>query len=222
MTVPLTRFESLAPVTLPHGFYAVAGKRLLDVALVLISAPIVVPALVVILLATWIEGGKPLYVQHRVGRDGRVFRCWKVRTMVQDADRALEALCKANPDIAREWSLNQKLARDPRITRLGRFLRRSSLDELPQLWNVLTGTMSLVGPRPFTPDQRAIYAGGRDCSYYRLRPGLSGLWQVSRRNAGTFAERVIYDDAYYLNLGPAQDLRILWQTFAVVLRATGL
>jgi lipopolysaccharide/colanic/teichoic acid biosynthesis glycosyltransferase len=175
-----------------------------------------------ILLATWLEGGSPLYLQARVGRGGALFRCWKVRTMVRGADELLARLVEEDDDIAREWHHHQKLTRDPRITRLGRLLRRSSLDELPQLWNVLNGTMSLVGPRPFTPAQRGLYAGGRgDLAYYDLRPGISGLWQVSRRNAGSFAERVSYDEQYGRSVSLLTDLSILWRTFAVVLRATG-
>jgi lipopolysaccharide/colanic/teichoic acid biosynthesis glycosyltransferase len=142
--------------------------------------------------------------------------------MVRGADELLARLVEEDDHIAREWLHHQKLTRDPRVTRLGRILRRSSLDELPQLWNVLNGTMSLVGPRPFTPDQRALYAGGRgDLAYYGLRPGISGFWQVSRRNAGSFAERVSFDEQYGRSVSLLTDLSILWRTFAVVLRATG-
>ena len=193
-----------------------------DICLVVLALPVVLPVLALMLLATWVQGGKPLYRQRRVGLGGQEFLCWKVRTMVQDADRVLADLIARDPLIAEEWRTNQKLARDPRITRLGRFLRRTSLDELPQLWNVLNGTMSLIGPRPFTPDQRALYANGCDSAYYYLRPGLSGLWQVSRRSAGSFADRVHYDDLYCQQMGLAFDASILWRTFMVVLRATGL
>ncbi|MCX8508430.1 MAG: sugar transferase, partial [Rhodobacteraceae bacterium] len=105
---------------------------------------------------------------------------------------------------------------------LGRFLRRTSLDELPQLWNVLNGSMSLIGPRPFLPAQRSLYAAGRPAAYYELRPGLSGLWQISRRSAGSFAERLAYDEDYGRDIRLTSDLAILWRTFAVVLRATGV
>lgn len=222
MTVPFSDFSVSSPVRPYTRLYEGLGKRFLDLMLVLLAAPVAVPLVGLILLATWREGGRPLYVQHRIGRGGQLFRCWKVRTMVQDADAVLAQLIGSDPALADEWHLNQKLSRDPRITRLGRFLRRTSLDELPQLWNVLNGTMSLVGPRPFTPEQQGLYAGGRAAAYYSLRPGLSGLWQVSRRNSGSFSERVAYDDEYSRSVSLWSDALILWRTVLVVLRATGI
>lgn len=223
MTVPFADFSDVTPVRSADSFYSTTGKRLVDVALVLLAAPVVVPLLAVIILISWAESGSPLFIQRRIGRGAREFRCWKIRTMVKDADAVLARLMAQNAAVAREWAVNQKLARDPRITRFGRFLRKSSLDELPQLLNVLNGTMSLVGPRPFTPEQKSLYAEGRaDASYYSLRPGLSGLWQVSRRNAGSFGERAHYDEDYSIRMCLSFDLEILWRTFAVVLRSTGL
>ncbi len=222
MTVPYSDFSSSSRVHAASNIYESVGKRCLDLILVLIAAPVAVPLVALILLATWREGGRPLYVQHRIGRGGKQFRCWKVRTMVQNADRVLAELIVSDPVVAQEWHHNQKLTDDPRITRLGRFLRRTSLDELPQLWNVINGTMSLIGPRPFTPDQRALYAGGHHAAYYNYRPGLSGLWQVSRRSAGSFAERVAYDEQYCRNVSFLGDAAILWQTLFVVARATGI
>jgi lipopolysaccharide/colanic/teichoic acid biosynthesis glycosyltransferase len=142
--------------------------------------------------------------------------------MVPDAEASLTRLLAADAGLAAEWARDQKLAHDPRITLLGRFLRRTSLDELPQLWNVLTGEMSLVGPRPFLPEQESLYAdGGRDAPYYLLRPGITGLWQVSRRNAGTFAERSDFDGRYAARVSLIGDLAILLATIRIVLRATG-
>ncbi len=161
MTVPFPDFSDVTPVRSARGAYSATGKRAIDLALVLLSAPVVLPFLALVLMVTWVEGGRPLYVQRRIGLGGREFRCWKVRTMVQNAAQVLDDLVRNDPFIAREWELNQKLAKDPRITWLGRFLRKTSLDELPQLWNVLNGTMALIGPRPFTPDQVPLYAGGR-------------------------------------------------------------
>lgn len=222
MTMPLPAFDDALPVRSASNFYSKAGKRLIDVTLVIIALPVVVPVVLMILVMTWAEGGRPLYRQRRVGLGGREFSCWKIRTMVQNAERVLAELVARDPKIADEWNRNQKLANDPRITLLGRFLRRTSLDELPQLWNVLNGTMSLIGPRPFTPDQKPLYADGRDSAYYHLRPGLSGLWQVSRRSAGSFADRVHYDELYSQQLSLGFDAGILWRTFSVVMRATGL
>ena len=193
-------------------------KRALDLVLVLMVLPAV--ALVVFLLAVAImlNGGRPFYSQMRLGRGGRAFRLWKLRSMVPDADARLQAYLDENPTARAEWETTQKLKDDPRITRVGRLLRRTSLDELPQLWNVLRGDMSLVGPRPMLPSQRSLYPGR---AYFTLRPGLTGLWQVSKRNEASFAERATFDADYHRRLSFALDIRVLAATVRVVLRATG-
>ena len=198
--------------------YGRGAKRLLDVILVLICS---VPVLItVLMLAACVarDGGRPFYQQFRVGRDGRVFRMWKLRTMVLDADTTLEDYLQKTPGARVEWDSAQKLRDDPRVTRCGAWLRRTSLDELPQLWNVLTGEMSLVGPRPMLIEQRALYPGE---DYYDLRPGITGLWQVSSRNLSTFAERAEYDSRYAAQLSLGMDIGILARTVAVVFRGTG-
>ena len=200
------------------GIYRGFVKRMLDVLLVLLGAPFVL--LLVLILAALIasDGGKPFYCQDRVGLGGRVYRIWKLRSMDVDADEKLAAYLDANPAARTEWDHSQKLRRDPRITRIGQFLRRSSVDELPQLWNVLRGDMSLVGPRPMMPSQRAFYPGE---AYYLLRPGITGLWQVSARNESGFAARAGYDSEYDRTLSLATDLRLLAATVRVVARGTG-
>jgi lipopolysaccharide/colanic/teichoic acid biosynthesis glycosyltransferase len=150
--------------------------------------------------------------------DGRVYRIWKLRTMVHDADARLEAHLRADPSARAEWNSKQKLLDDPRITPMGRILRKSSLDELPQLLNVVRGEMSLVGPRPMMVSQQRLYPG-RD--YYRLRPGLTGLWQISDRNASTFADRAKFDAVYNRTLSFGLDFGILISTIRVVIRGTG-
>jgi len=130
----------------------------------------------------------------------------------------LEYHLRKDPEARREWDEAQKLKRDPRITRIGRFLRKSSLDELPQLWNVLKGDMSLVGPRPMMVDQEALYPGR---AYFELRPGITGPWQVSDRNESSFADRARFDNQYLDSLSLSVDLTILFRTVAVVLRCTG-
>ncbi|MFN6951063.1 MAG: sugar transferase [Albidovulum sp.] len=203
--------------------YAGAGKRLFDLCLVALVLPVALPLVAVIALVTAMGGGQPFYSQLRVGRNGKTFRCWKIRTMVRDADAALARILAQNPDLAAEWLHSQKLARDPRVTRFGAFLRKTSLDELPQLWNVANGTMSIVGPRPFTPDQAELYPGGRGAAdYFHMRPGITGLWQVSKRNRSSFAERAVYDSAYFAQLGLLFDIRIILRTVGVVLRGTGV
>lgn len=193
-------------------------KRLLDIVLVLVSAPLVIPLVGFMALLVLLDGGKPFYSQLRIGRGGRTFRIWKLRSMAPDADKQLKNYLAENPEARREWSQMQKLQHDPRITRVGRMLRKSSLDELPQLFNVLSGSMSLVGPRPMMPEQKALYDG---TAYFKLRPGITGPWQISDRNACSFAKRVSYDEDYDRELSLWTDLRILAKTVLVVLRGTG-
>lgn len=200
------------------GLYRNGAKRALDLVLVLASLPVVVPVIALLALLVMRDGHAPFYTQARVGKNGRIFRFWKLRSMVRDAEGHLAAHLARDPAAKAEWDHAQKLKSDPRITPLGRFLRKSSLDELPQLWNVVKGDMSLVGPRPMMPDQRALYPGR---AYYALRPGITGPWQVSDRNECSFAERAGFDTLYEETLSFAGDLRILGATFAVVLRGTG-
>lgn len=197
------------------------AKRMLDLALVLAAAPFVLPLLLPMIALIRASGGPVLFGHVRVGRDGRPFRCWKLRTMVSDADARLRRHLAEDGAAAAEWQATRKLARDPRITALGRALRKSSLDELPQLWNVFRGDMSLIGPRPVTAAELAEYDPPARAAYLALRPGITGLWQVTGRNALTLAERSRLDRAYAENFGPAQDLRILMRTVPVVLAGTG-
>lgn len=204
--------------TLKPWFYRSMVKRPLDALLVLLTAPFVVPVVLFFAFLVLRDGGKPFYSQTRIGRNGQLYRIWKLRSMVVDADERLAAHLADDPEARREWDETQKLRHDPRITRFGRFLRRSSMDELPQLWNVLKGEMSLVGPRPMMPEQREMYDGE---SYFQLRPGITGYWQVSDRNRTSFSARALYDDVYDRNLSFTGDLGILMRTVGVVMRATG-
>lgn len=198
--------------------YRNGGKRLLDMLVVVMSSPFVLLVIALLALCVARRGGRPFYTQDRVGRNGRTYKIWKLRTMVLDADQHLEAYLDKNPDARREWDSTQKLKADPRITPIGRFLRKSSMDELPQLWNVLRGDMSLIGPRPIMTSQTELYPG---TAYYDLRPGISGSWQVSARNESSFAERATFDTAYNSNVTFTEDAKILLATVRVVLRATG-
>ena len=200
------------------GLYRSFFKRVLDVTLVLLSAPLVLMIVLPLMVYILRDGHSPIYWSERVGRRGRIFRMMKLRTMVPDAEAKLEAHLAAHPVDAAEWTATQKLKCDPRITGFGRFLRKSSLDELPQLWNVLKGDMSLVGPRPMMPNQRQLYPGR---AYYALRPGVTGSWQVSDRNESTFVARADYDLAYSHDVTLKNDLGLIWRTLAVVLRGTG-
>lgn len=193
-------------------------KRLLDILLVLLALPIVLPVVLVLALLVARDGHSPFYRQERVGRGGRSFMLWKLRTMVPDAKGELDRYLEANPSAREEWDTYQKLQDDPRITGIGHFLRRSSLDEVPQLWNVLKGDMSLVGPRPMMPEQRDLYPGN---AYYMLRPGVTGPWQVSDRNNSTFAQRADFDAHYAERVSLVTDVKLLMATVGVVLRCTG-
>jgi lipopolysaccharide/colanic/teichoic acid biosynthesis glycosyltransferase len=217
---------SQAPAALRDGWrmpakrrvYRDVVKRWLDVAFIIAALPIVLPVMLVLVAILKAGGHSPFFVQERVGQGGQIFKLWKLRTMVPDADARLAEHLEANEAARQEWDAYQKLSVDPRITPFGQFLRKSSLDELPQLWNVLVGDMSLVGPRPMMPDQQDKYPG---TAYYVLRPGLTGTWQISDRNASTFAQRADYDADYERSLSFWIDFSILVATVGVVLRATG-
>ena len=202
-----------------HGFYRDAGKMVFDWLLVLASLPVVVPLIGILAFLVVLDGSAPLYRQLRVGRNGKIFRMLKIRTMVPDAEHTLQDYLEKNPEARAEWEHKQKLRYDPRITRLGLFLRKSSLDELPQLWNVLRGDMSLIGPRPMLVDQRPLYPSLS--YYYLLRPGITGLWQVSDRNESSFVDRAKFDTDYYNDLSLQMDLSIFVRTIGTVLRGTG-
>lgn len=223
MSAPWLDIRSESAVRVNSSVYVPFGKRILDLAFIALITPFVLPLLAILVLLTSFSGGNPLYAQRRVGKDRKEFNCWKIRTMVQDADSVLQHLIASDPDLAAEWNKNQKLAYDPRVTAIGRLLRKTSLDELPQLWNVVTGDMSLVGPRPFTPEQTAMYLRGRsDAPYFHVQPGITGLWQISLRSKGTFAERADYDQLYAGAMGFGLDMSILLKTSLVVLRGTGV
>ncbi|MEL7027007.1 MAG: sugar transferase, partial [Pseudomonadota bacterium] len=184
----------------------------------LISAIVWLPVVLLLALAAAADGHAPFYTQKRVGRDGRVFRIVKLRTMVPNAEQRLAEYLASNPDAKAEWDARQKLEHDPRITRVGHILRVTSMDELPQLFNVLLGDMSLVGPRPFMEEQKSLYSG---LGYYRVRPGITGLWQVSERNGSEFAYRAVLDDEYERTLSFKADMSILRRTVGAVLFCTG-
>jgi len=212
-----------APVVPPleqSGLYARFGKRVLDIALILLSLPITLPIIALCALALWIESGPPFYWQDRIGRGGRRFRIVKLRTMVRDADALLAKYIATDPAIREEWNRTQKLRHDPRITRVGNILRVTSFDELPQLWNVLKGDMSLVGPRPMLPEQADLY--GDDACYTSVRPGITGLWQVSARNQREFSYRAKVDAVYCRSLSLWRDLVLMVRTVGVVVRGTGV
>jgi exopolysaccharide production protein ExoY len=167
------------------------------------------------------DPGPVLYKGHRIGRNGVAFRCLKYRTMVKDADYVLKHHLASDPRAAEEWEQTSKLKNDPRITPLGKILRTTSLDELPQLFNILIGEMSFVGPRPIVTAEIPKY-GTYISSYLRARPGLTGAWQVSGRNDVSFERRVTLDREYVENWSLMRDVSIIWKTFGAVITARGV
>jgi len=210
-------FEAGNPGQEP-SLYRSFGKRVFDILFVIVVAPVGLMLVAIAAFLTVLGGQLPFYLQPRVGKGGRLFRMLKIQTMVSNADAVLDAHLAQNPAARAEWAKKQKLENDPRVTRLGEILRKTSLDEMPQLWNVLKGDMSIVGPRPMMVDQRSLYPGN---AYYALRPGITGPWQISDRSEGSFAGRAIFDAEYNQDLNLKTDLSILARTAGVVLRCTG-
>ncbi|WP_408902970.1 sugar transferase [Methylobacterium radiotolerans] len=198
-----------------------AAKRGLDVGVAVAALFLLLPLLLLIALIVWAGDGKPPIYRHmRIGRDGRTFGCLRFRSMVVDGDAVLSAHLSANPQAQAEWAESHKLSHDPRITPIGQVLRRTSLDELPQLWNVLRGEMSLVGPRPIVPAEVARY-GRAFATCFAVPPGVTGLWQVSGRSDTTYAERVALDLDYATRWSLRRDLAIMLRTIPAVLAQRG-
>lgn len=196
-------------------------KRTVDIVLSAISVILVSPLLLLILLAVVVESpGSPIFIQRRVGRYGTTFGLIKLRTMVPNAEERLRDCLAASPPLREEWHRNRKLRQDPRITRIGRSLRRFSLDELPQLINVLIGQMSLVGPRPVPADEGTMF-GAQWPVVLSVRPGLTGLWAVSGRSDVTYSERVALEVEYVRSCSMRSDLAIIARTIPWVLEGQG-
>ena len=202
----------------PKGHWP--GKRMVDVVGVLILLAILSPVIVGVVVCLLRSGGPMVFRHERIGVGGRPFKCYKFVTMVQNADAVLSELLRTRPDLREEWRRDHKLRNDPRVTPVGAFLRRTSLDELPQLWNVLKGDMSLVGPLPIVQEETVKY-GSALRHYFAMRPGLTGLWQVSGRNDTAYRRRVAMDRAYVRHASFTFDLWILLRTVGVVLFPRG-
>jgi exopolysaccharide production protein ExoY len=211
--------DSIEPDT--RGPVGGADKRVFDVVAALAAIAALLPMFAILWIAVRMEGPGPvLFRQRRIGFDGRKFTCLKFRTMAVDAERALREYLANNEDARREWQTTHKLRNDPRITAFGRFLRRSSLDELPQLFNVLVGHMSLVGPRPIVSEEVPLYRQHFG-DYANARPGLTGLWQISGRNTTSYPQRVAYDVDYVRNWSFIRDMRIILATVTHIWEGNG-
>ena len=197
-----------------------ATKRLMDLFLSAVAIVLLLPTFAIVAVVIKLTSKGPVLFSHpRVGFGGKPFRCYKFRTMVCDSEAVLASLLASSPAAALEWSQTQKLKNDPRVTGIGRLLRKSSLDELPQLFNAVLGQMSLVGPRPVT--QTELKRFGRSASkYLAARPGLTGLWQVSGRSSLNYSRRVALDRYYVSNWSPLLDLKIVLRTIPALLKTS--
>lgn len=204
-----------------HSGTEQVAKRLFDVVVASCALVFTAPLILVVALLIRLQDGAPaVFAQTRQGKDGKTFACFKLRSMVPDAAERLQVLLATDPDARREWAETQKLTHDPRITPLGQFLRKSSIDELPQLINVIRGDMSLVGPRPIVETEIAKY-GEYYKHYCAVRPGLTGLWQVRGRSDTSYETRVAMDVEYARTRSFLTDVKILFLTVPAVLNSKG-
>ncbi len=219
-SVTASEAKSARPKNFDRSWYAAYGKRGLDILVCLILLPLLLPLFAVLYFFVTKDGGPFFYAQERIGVNGRKFGCLKIRSMILNADEVLQELLERDPKLAKEWETKFKLAEDPRITKIGRFLRSTSLDELPQLFNVLGGHMSIVGPRPITQEEVVAY-GEEFETYCLVRPGLTGPWQISGRRTADFTRRAGLDAKYVTSLSPLRDVYIMFATLPEVFLAKG-
>lgn len=196
-------------------------KRLFDIVLVLLALVVFCPIFLLLMaLVKASDGGQIFYGHKRVGHNGRTFHCLKFRTMVQNGDQVLAQYLRTRPEALEEWQATRKLLNDPRVTVVGSVMRKLSLDELPQLFNILRGDMSIVGPRPVVEEELEMYGSAADL-YLRSRPGLTGLWQISGRNDVSYATRVAFDTQYVTGWSFIQDVVIIAKTVPAVCLSRG-
>lgn len=197
-------------------------KRALDFFLSFTGLIILSPLfLIAALLTKFSSKGTVIYSQQRIGLRGAAFNCYKFRTMRHDADEELKALFTNSPELLQEWMKHRKLKNDPRVTKFGRFLRCTSMDELPQLWNVMKGDLSLVGPRPVVQAELNLYYKNKAAKILSVRPGITGLWQISGRNRLNYEERILLDEQYIDAQSLRLDLQILFKTLPVIIYGDG-
>jgi len=203
------------------GDWKAVVRRTADLVIATVAIVALAPLLLTTALIVWLQDGGPAFFGHRrVGEGGKTFKCWKFRSMVVNSQERLAEYLSANPAAAKEWAQYHKLKDDPRITALGRFLRKSSVDELPQLFNVLVGEMSIVGPRPIVDAECAKYRHYIS-EYYSVRPGITGLWQVCGRNDVSYRRRVAIDVTYVRERSLLLDFKILLMTVPAILTSKG-
>jgi len=217
--------SSINPLRLPLDckIKHIPIKRIFDIFFSLIFLTISSPIFLLISLLIFIKSpGKIIYFHERIGRGGKPFRCYKFRTMYKNADQRLKEILETHPHLREEWEKNYKLKKDPRITPFGAFLRKTSLDELPQFWNVLKGDLSVVGPRPVVKDEMARYYRFKAYKILSVRPGLTGIWQVSgRSDVHSYEKRILMDEHYVDNHSFSLDMKLIGKTIPAILFSKG-
>lgn len=200
----------------------VSAKRIFDILFSLGAILFFLPlGLIIALLIKGTSPGRIFYSCKRVGKDGQPIYCWKFRTMCQDADKKLQEILHQNPQLKQEWDTYYKLKDDPRVSGIGKILRKTSLDELPQFWNVLLGDLSVVGPRPVTEEEIQKYFGEKASKILSVRPGLTGIWQTSGRSLLTFEERIRLEESYIEMQSLIFDLKIICKTIPMIFISRG-
>jgi len=200
----------------------IAWKRIFDILFSLFIIVLLSPFLLLItLFIAYVSKGNPFYAHTRVGRGGKAFSCYKFRTMYHDADKRLQEILESDPSLELEWREKRKLSNDPRVTSIGSFLRKTSLDELPQFFNVLKGDLSVVGPRPVMEDELREHFGDRAGKVLSMRPGITGIWQVSGRSDTSYTRRVIMDEIYVDTCSFMLDLKLILKTIPKMLFTKG-
>ena len=197
-------------------------KRIFDilfsVGVLIIASPLLFMISIIIALSS---RGPIFYAQERIGRGGVTFKCFKFRSMYQDADKRLQEILNSDTTLLNEWKQTHKLKNDPRITPVGKFLRRTSLDELPQFWNVIKGDLSVVGPRPVVKEEILNHFGEKACTIFSVRPGITGLWQISGRSNTCYNRRIALDEAYVKERSVIQDMKIIALTIPRMISRNG-
>lgn len=220
MTLPVQTLDFTQPfeVVINHNFF----KRTFDILFSLFVLVITAPMLLLIALSIrFFSKGKVVYAHERIGRGGKTFRCLKFRTMYADADQRLIEILANNPEMRKEWEQNHKLKNDPRVTPIGKFLRKTSLDEFPQFFNVLRGDLSVVGPRPVVRSEIQNHIGSKASTILSVRPGITGLWQVSGRSDTSYATRIKLDEKYIQEQSLLLDLKLILKTIPCMVWSKG-
>ncbi len=193
----------------------------MDIGLILFLSPVLIPVFFILMILTKLTSRGPIFYGHkRVGKNGKEFKCWKFRSMCIDADKKLEEILATNPQMRAEWEKDRKFTNDPRVTKIGKILRKTSIDEIPQFFNILVGEMSFVGPRPVTKPELEKY-GKKSDFILTVQPGLSGFWQISGRSDTGYEERITLDSYYIHNWSVWLDIWIIIKTVYVVIKGKG-